>query len=264
MCTDVAVLKIALIVTTLVAFGCSAKDPVAPADLVDLETTLSQWQVIGEGSDFVTIMVPVPAAESDHYLLQGVVLDEARRPVRQISAIAWASIDAPIGHKWLSFVQFRPDPSAVGALVSSDIELTLHSRRDQSKQVYLFAYAKSWGVPDQPEIYDAPIPPRDISGVLQLYDYSFIASDDAQLPLGRTVAGFITGENGRWSRFTPTSIDIEGEEMAESALEYDRGWMELLDGKTYSAQAARAPMSPYVRGWWDAKGVFHPSDVIVQ
>ena len=263
--TNVAILKIPLLCMILLVIGCAPGGSSAPAAAMTLETSLLQWQVIGEGSDFLTLMVPVPAAEADHLTLKGVVLYEQDRPIRHVSAIAITSEHAPIGHKWLSFVVYAPAGVPEALRTSSVIELTLQSTRSQVQRAYRFPYAKIWGATGQPEIYDPPVPPQDIAGVLQLHDYTFVGSGHGRKAQGPTVSGYISGRDGRWWRFTPTSTAIQGEAVSSAALMlmHDRGWMELSDGQTHSDREARGPRPPYVRGWWDGKGVFYPEGAIV-
>jgi hypothetical protein len=50
----------------------------------------------------------------------------------------------------------------------------------------------------------------------------------------------------------------EEETTPENLLSVDQGWLELATGRAHSMKEAIASKSPYVEGWWDAKGYFHP------
>ena len=64
--------------------------------------------------------------------------------------------------------------------------------------------------------------------------------------------------------FVPTS-DIQGQEPEpEVKLPTSQGWLELSTGRTHQMMEAIAPEKPYVNGWWDGKGYFHPQPVKIQ
>jgi hypothetical protein len=247
--------------------GCAQVGSFAPLAAGATEVSLKQWQIIGEGSDFLTVMIQVPPAQAAQLELNGVVLDDQGFPLRHISAIAWASDQTPIGHKWLSFVVYAPSRLPEVLRMSSAVELTLHGAPGQDTAVELvdrFAYRKNWGASVQPEIFDGPVPPEKIAGVVQLQDYTFIGPNHGRSVQGPVVAGYISGREGRWPMFVPTSNAIEGVALSSVGLIHERGWLELTQGETHADQEARAPSSPYVSGWWDGKGLFHPEGALVR
>jgi len=70
------------------AVACSqTPDSSAPA-AADLETALQAWQIIGEGSDFITVMVPIAPALADDIAVTGSVLDAAGQIQEPVTALS--------------------------------------------------------------------------------------------------------------------------------------------------------------------------------
>ena len=247
------------------AVACSqTPDSSAPA-AADLETALQAWQIIGEGSDFITVMVPIAPAFAGDIAVTGSVLDAAGQIQEPVTALSWGAEQAPAGHLWLSFVLFAPGREGV-QIDSRSIELRLQYTAAQGPPIHAkhqLRYAKSWGDTLSPEIYDRPIPPQLIDGKLFLNDYTFVAAGDARKTVGPYLSGHIEGQTGRWSGFSPSSIEIADLEENPDGLQQASGWLLLSDARTYPADAQDIPPGPRVRGWWDGKGMFHPQGRVV-
>ena len=119
--------------------------------------------------------------------------------------------------------------------------------------------SKIWNSGSTAKIFDLPVPPDHIPGFLLLDDYRFLAEGDLRKPRGYYVKGTIRGGDGRWTHFLASS-DILGETDSafKDTLPVGRGWLELKTGSSHSMKDAVSPTAPYVKGWWDGKGYFHP------
>ncbi|GAJ19175.1 unnamed protein product [marine sediment metagenome] len=91
-----------------------------------------------------------------------------------------------------------------------------------------------------------------------LKDYTFLARGDYRKPKGYFVEGKAAGNKGQWTHFITLSNVLGEESESENIISIDQGWLELSTGRTHSMVEAVAPTPPYVKGWWDGKGYFHP------
>ncbi len=221
---------------------------------------LEHWQVIGEGTDFITVLVTAPVDLTKRWSLKGRVLDAQGRSPGNITALAWGAEESPHGHLWLSFMLFTPPVSHDALRTSNKIELRFERRAgevDRRPVIHVLNYVKAWG--EQPHrIYDKPAPPDEIPGFLQLQDFTFFAADDVQIAQKPTLAGVISGSDGQWTEFKPTDTRFSQRDKPANGLAFEHGWLELSSGRTFSEQESQKPSGPHLRGWWDGKGIFHP------
>lgn len=256
-----AVLKPLVLACVCALFACAQQ--VEPPSAKALE----QWQIIGEGTDFLTVMVPV-APGDEAWSLTGSVADESGRALTHVTALSWRQDETPPGHTWLSFVLYAPAMLPSTLRTSHVIQLTFKSNGDGGGEdvSHMVNYRKVWG--ERPAtVFDAPIPPPRIPGVIQLSDYTFKGSADSHAARGPLVSGEIIGTDGRWNRFRlaePKVFNKLDPSIEERGLVVEQGWLELATGRSYPMQAGRAPTTPYIAGWWDGKGAFHPEGEVVQ
>lgn len=262
-----AVLKPLLLASVFALFACAQQVEPPSAIAPDYAKALEQWQIIGEGTDFLTVMVPVAPADRAWSLI-GSIADESGRSLNHVTALSWRQVETPPGHTWLSFVLYAPATLPSSLRTSHTIQLTFKPNEDSdSKDVsHSINYRKVWG--ERPaKVYDAPIPPPQIPGVIQLSDYTFKGLADIHAARGPSVSGEIIGENGRWNRFQllePKVLNKPNLSIEERGLVVEQGWLELSTGRSYPMQAGLAPTPPYITGWWDGKGAFHPEGEIVR
>ncbi len=231
--------------------------------LASIEEAFDTWQVIGEGSAFLTLKLDFDRGVAREGSVTALALDGRGAPLRQVTG--WAvrpDPPAPPGHLWLFLVLYAPQEIPEAARQSELLGLGYTDETGAliEKRV---PYAKTWYARQKAKISDLPAPPDEIEGVLVLKDYTFLARGDARKPDGYYVAGKIVGGGGRWAHLEVTS-GISGEEpLPEVVVETGRGWLELSSGATHGMQEAVAPAPPYVTGWWDGKGYFHPDPLRV-
>ena len=256
-----AVLKALVLACVCALFACA--QPAEPPSAKALE----RWQIIGEGTDFLTVMVPVAPGDGA-WSLTGAIADESGRPLTHVTALSWRQDETPPGHTWLSFVLYAPAMLPSALRTSHLIELTFEFSGEGGDEdiSHIVEYRKVWG--ERPAtVYDAPVPPSRIPGVMQLSDYTFKAADASHAARGPLVSGEIIGTDGGWNRFRllePTVLNKRNLSVEERGLVVEQGWLELATGRSYPMQAGRAPIAPYIAGWWDGKGVFHPEGEVVQ
>jgi hypothetical protein len=220
------------------------------------------WQVIGEGTEFLTIKIDLPQKLSTQIKLYALILDEGGYPLRKVSGYTYDPQLEGKNHLWFYFFLYDPRPRSSISNKSKYIKF-IYMEEDDAILEKEAEYIKTWGAEEKAKIFDLPAPPDEIDGYIILKDYSFFASDDFREPDGYYVEGKIVGGDGHWSYFVVQS-GIKGEkEESEVILPVDRGWIELATGKTHSMPEAVAPSPPYVKGWWDGKGYFHPDPLIV-
>ena len=67
-------------------------------------------------------------------------------------------------------------------------------------------------------------------------------------------------QKGRLREHFQFNADILGEtdSALKNTLPVDNGWLELKTGSSHSMKDAVSPTAPYIKGWWDGKGYFHP------
>jgi hypothetical protein len=248
-----------VLLTGLVLGACHRSppkpEPPRPVEL-SLEKSFQGWQIIGEGTDFLSLQVELRPAPPEESRLSALILDRDGQPMRKITGFPVSpAVPAP-GRFWIFFCLYAPDPWPQHLMESGHIRFLLldHGKTTQLTVPHL----KRWGSAGEPRIFDLPAPPDEIPGRLVIKDYSFLAQGDPREPDGYFVECRIRGSQGRWDRVEVLSELLGTEPTPELRLESDRGWMELSTGRTHSMKEAVAPARPYVEGWWDGKGIFHP------
>lgn len=246
--------------------GCRAKsteeDVFQAVNVDELTEAFEGYEIIGEGTHFLTVKIDLPQALPSSFQVYGLILDEDGYPLPKVSGYTHDPQLKGKNHLWFYFFIYAPGEWPRFLSESEHIQFIV--ARDSDVMVEkVVDHRKSWGGKDEAKIFDLPSPPDEIPGYIILKDYTFLAKDDYREPQGYYVEGEITGKDGEWTRFIAQS-DIQGqEEEPEVKLEVDRGWLELSTGKSHSMPEAIAPAAPYVKGWWDGKGYFHPKPVQV-
>jgi hypothetical protein len=236
----------------------AAKEPGSEFDIRSVRASFQGWQVIGEGADFLTVKIDRPEKMPEDFEMAGLILDKDRTPLRKVSGYSFKPRLEGRNHLWFYFFLYSPREIPSRLRQSEYIKL-ICSRRGGVLADAELKYPKLWGAgPGETRIADLPAPPDRIRGFLVLKDYTFLAGGDSRKPDGYYVEGDIIGEKGRWERFHADS-DIQGTEpAAEFKLPSGQGWLELETGRTHAMQEAVSPARPYVEGWWDGDGYFHP------
>lgn len=231
-------------------------------DVSKLGEAFDTWQIIGEGTEFLTVKIDLPQELSPEVQLYALVLDEEGYPLRKVSGFTYNPQLEGRNHLWFYFLLYEPGPRSSLYNESKYIKF-IYVEEDDVMTEKEVEYKKTWGAEEKAEIFDLPAPPDEIDGYITLKDYAFLAKDDFREPDGYYVEGKIVGSDGRWSHFIAQSGIKGEEEQLEVILPVDRGWLELATGQTHSMPEAVAPSPPYVTGWWDGKGYFHPDPLIV-
>lgn len=236
-------------------------------DEARLAEAFDKFEVIGEGSDFLTVKIDLPLPVSTSFVAQvyGLIVDKDNYPLRKVSGYAHNPELKGKNHLWFYFFLFAPGEWPSHLRKSDSIKFIVQKNRKTLLERSV-KYPKLWENKGEAKtkIYDPPSPPDQIKGYLILKDYTFLAQGDFRKPEGFYVEGKIMGKDGRWTHFVTLS-DIKGHEPdTEYILPVAQGWLELETGKTHAMQEAISPRPPYVEGWWDGKGYFHPYPVKVQ
>ncbi len=213
-------------------------------------------EIIGEGTNFLTAKIVLPQALSSELKISAVTLDEDGYPMSKLSGYTHNPQLEEKNHLWFYFFLYAPGPLPQSWGKSGYIKFIV-ANKEGTVLEKVVEHRKAWSA-EEVRIFDRPSPPDEIPGYIVLKDYTFLARDDYRKPEGYYVEGKVVGQNGEWTHFVALS-DIQGQEAEpEIKLETDRGWLELTTGKSHSMPEAVAPISPYVKGWWDGKGCFHP------
>jgi hypothetical protein len=164
-------------------------------------------------------------------------------------------------HLWFLFFLYEPGKIFHSSIKSQYIKFSV-VKKQKIEMEHVVRSSKTWGSKDKARIFDLPSPPDQIPGYLLLKDYRFLAEGDIRKPDGYYVKGAVNGRKGRWTHFAVAS-DILGEEDSaiKNILPVDLGWLELETGSSHSMKDAVSPAAPYVKGWWDGKGYFHPRPI---
>lgn len=264
--TSACFLGLFMIFVFLAHSGCGSKtkekETLSPADQERLSESFKGWEIIGEGTNFLTVKIDLPQNLQPEHKIYALVLDEDGYPLTKVSGYTHDPQLEGRNHLWFYFFLYAPGKWPVSLSKSGYIKFIV-AQEESTVLEKDVEHRKSWGSEEKAEIYDLPAPPDEIQGYLVLKDYTFLARDDYRKPEGYYVEGKIVGKDGEWTHFVALS-DIQGqEEEPEIRLETDRGWLELATGKSHSMPEAIAPAPPYVQGWWDGKGYFHPDPVRV-
>lgn len=257
--------------------GVETKTAPISLDLERLGKVLEGAGEIGYGRNFLTLMVDLPQRLPDEYKIFALALDRDRMPIRKISGFTYDPELKGKNHLWFYFFLFLPGGGRheLRSVTNSDNLDPNHFFGDYVKFILVkggetimekvVRRYDEWGSEKVPLIIDVPLPPAEIPGYLELKDYTFFAKGDYRKPEGYFVEGKVVGSNnGAWLYFYPAS-DIQGQEPEpEVKLPSSQGWLELTNGRTHQMMEAVAPVKPYVNGWWDGKGYFHPEPVKIQ
>lgn len=231
---------------------------------VDFKQIFEAPQIIGEGADFLTLKCDVPSELVRQFDIYALAIDESGYPLRKVSSYTHAPMLAGRDHLWFFFLLYDPVGSTAGRQKSHHVEFIV-VREDTVIFRQRARLKKQWGSPESRRIYDLPAPPDNIEGYLVIGDYTFLAVGDYRKPTGAFLKGRLLGSQGRWLRFRPCEPLSGAEPQPDTmAFEMDRGWIELTNGAAYSISAAKTPVEPYIEGWWDAKGWFHPQPFVIR
>jgi hypothetical protein len=237
-----------------------------------LEMIFEEFHVIGEGRNYMTVLINRPRQLGSEYSLYALALDSQRQPIRKISSFG---MDPKIQDKrfyWFHFFLYAPGnhlrafpkSGAKGTRTSSYIQFVV-KKGDEIIKEKIVKWEKEWANETQAPISDFPIPPDQIHGYLELGDYTFFAENDIRKPKGYYVTGQINGNEGKWTNFVPLSL-VQGKVTKPeegTLLKSDQGWLELSTGKNHSMKEAISPIAPYIKGWWDGKGYFNPEPLTI-
>jgi hypothetical protein len=221
-----------------------------------------QWQAIGEGTDFLTAKIDLAQTLSPEFQIHALILDKDKYPLRKVSGYTYNPQLKGRNHLWFYFFLYIPERRFQFSNESEYLKFIV-VRENHIVMEKEIEHQKTWGNKEKAKIFDLPSPPDQITGYLVLNDYTFLAKGDFRKPEGYYVEGKIEGPDGQWTHFVALS-DIKGKEAEpEYILPADQGWLELTTGRTHSMQEAISPTPPYVNGWWEGKGYFHPKPVKV-
>ncbi|HLP57422.1 MAG TPA: hypothetical protein VK186_01265 [Candidatus Deferrimicrobium sp.] len=244
-------------------------------DIKRLEKALDGVAEIGAGRNFLTLMVDLPQRLPAGYQLYAMALDRDEVPLRKISSYTFDPEIKNKNHIWFYFFLFVPGgprhelrptstpPSILHSYAGDYLKFILVKGEETIIEKVIPRYDE-WGNEKTPLIMDIPLPPQEIPGYLELGDFTFLARGDYRKPERYYVEGKIVGGAGTWNYFEPTSDILGQEREPEIKLASSQGWIELKTGKTHQMNEAVAPISPYVNGWWDGKGFFHPQPAKIQ
>jgi hypothetical protein len=254
-----------VLLTLCLTFSCHARDVKAPPAATERREEsarlFERWQIIGEGTDFLAVQIECPKECPALESLSAVALDADGLPLRRITCFPHPPQPARSGVAWFFCVLFDPNGSPAHLRQSQHFRFTLMDRNRRIEKTV--DYMKTWKSDDH-RVFDSPLPPDVISGRLVLCDYVFWADGDSRVPAGPHVLARIH-HSGKQRQLVEIVSDIQGaDESPEIRIETDRGWLELATGHCHSMQEAVAPTSPYVEGWWDGKGCFHPDPPILR
>lgn len=264
--TSTRFLGLFMIFVFLAYSGCSSKtkeaEPLSLTDQEQLAEAFKRLEIIGEGTNFLTVKIDLPLTLPPGHKIYALILDEDGYPVPKVGGYTHDPQLEGRNHLWFYFFLYAPGEWPASLNKSGFIKFIVDMEEDTVLEKDV-EHRKTWGSEEKAKTYDLPAPPDEIPGFLILKDYTFLARDDFRTPEGYYVEGKIIGKDGEWTHFVAQS-DIQGqEEEPEIRLETDRGWLELRTGKSHSMPEAIAPTPPYVQGWWDGKGYFHPDPVRV-
>jgi hypothetical protein len=263
--TSTCFLSLFMLFVFLAYSGCSSKtkeaETFSPAHKEQLAEAFEGLEIIGEGTNFLTAKIDLAQTLSPGFKIYALVLDEDGYPMPKVSGYTHDPQLEGRDHLWFYFFLYAPGKWPAFLSKSGFIRFIV-AKEDSILLEKDVGYRKTWGA-EEVKIFDQPSPPDEIPGCIVLKDYTFLAQDDYRKPEGYYVEGKIIGQNGEWIHFMALS-GIQGqEEEPEIKLETDRGWLELTTGKSHSMPEAITPAPPYVQGWWDGKGYFHPDPVRV-
>jgi len=235
--------------------GEPAGTPPAPAG--GRASARKEYQVLGQGPDFLTLAVTAPIDPPADWRWFILALDETSRPLDKITGFS-APAPGPGGRILFHLVLFAPRPWwQAEPLQSAAIQFVVRSG-DAPVFQQILPYQKAWGGTDNPMAAPAYVPPPVLEGSLMIRDYTFRAKGDLRAPAGFHFLGRISGAAGHWTQFEPQSGLLGEEPVPEGSQAVRRGWLELRTGQAHAMQEAVSPQPPYLEGWWDAEGHFHP------
>lgn len=245
-------------------FACSSTDGKRPparlkSDTSRMSQDFRKFQIIGEGANFLTIQCELPQPQSPKYRVHALILDEDGYPLDKVTGYTYRAGSQRTNRLWFYFFLYDPRQTLPFSRQSSYVRFVAGKEYTVELETVV-KLNKTWGETGGPRIFDLPAPPDEISGFLVVKDYTFLARGDLRRPQGCYVEGKAVGHGGQWSHFVPlSSLRCENEQPAPELLfPVDQGWLELTTGRTHSMKEAVSPQEPYIEGWWDGKGYFHP------
>jgi hypothetical protein len=266
---DVSIFNLAAILLLMsVVFCCShilenGSGTFTDADKTQFARAFEKYQIIGEGTEFLTIKCDISRSLLDRFNVYALVLDTDMRPLRKVSGYSVNPKIKGKNHLWFYFLRYQPGHLFHSPTRSRYIKFTVIAGKTVTLE-HVVKCPKLWGSREEVKIFDLPAPPDKTPGYLILKDYTFLAKGDIRKPEGYYVAGDVIGRLGRWTHFMATSNVLGRNDLVlKNILPVDQGWLELMTGATHSMKEAVSPVEPYVNGWWDAKGYFHPDSLEV-
>lgn len=234
-------------------------------NLEQVKAAFEKMEEIGAGRNFFTAKIDLPFLSPQEYQWYAMVLDKTKTPIRKISGYAHHPNIENKSHLWFYFFLYAPGDwinhlprsETLGKYTSHYITFIMKKDNETICETTI-ERLKEWGDEKSTLIADLPSPPGEIAGYLELKDYTFFAKGDFRKPEGFYFEGIVKGNNGEWNYFVPTSILLGDEPEPDMSLVSDRGWLELNTGRTHRMMEAVAPARPFIEGWWDGKGYFHP------
>jgi hypothetical protein len=251
------------VLSALIAFFfLTSGSSLAGGNSYDLGEMLNRYEIVGEGPNLLSIKCILPSEGLTGLSFHALALDPAGLPLRKVSGFSSRGIIDDSNEILFYLFYFTPSHNRPQFQASAFIRFII-KRGGETYKERIVTFGKVWGKNKKakPLIHT---PPHAIHGRLLLKDFTFHSDEDIRKPDGYYIKGQITGENGRWTSFSPTSditdmVDIVGEEpWFDRELSTEEGWLELTTGNRHAMKDAVSPTKPYIKGCWDKNGYFHP------
>ena len=185
-------LFIVLSVSFLFFAGCRAKsteeDVFHVINVDELTEAFEKYEIIGEGSHFLTVKIDLPQTLPSSFQAYAVILDEDGYPLPKVSGYTHDPRLKGKNHLWFHFFIYAPGDWPRFLSESGHIQFIV-TKGDDVMVEKVVAHRKSWGGEDKAKIFDLPSPPDEIPGYMILKDYTFLAKDDYRKPQGYYVEG---------------------------------------------------------------------------
>ena len=125
------------------------------------------FQIIGEGTDFLTVKCDVVRSLSDRFDLHALVLDQNRHPLRAVSGYTFDPKLKDKNHLWFFFFLYEPRKIFHSSITSQYIKFFV-VKKERIEMEQVVRSSKTWGAKDSTKIFDLPSPPDQIPGVLNV------------------------------------------------------------------------------------------------
>ena len=205
-----ALLLMGVVALMWFVFACSltnGKRSPAPVtlDRSGMSEAFRKYQIIGEGTNFLTIQCDLPQPQSPGYRVHALILDEDGYPLNKVTGYTYHPGPKRTDRLWFYFFLYDPRQTPPFPRRSSYVQFVVG--RDETVELKtVVKLSKTWGSTSGPRIFDLPKPPDEISGFLVVKDYTFLARGDPRKPRGCSVEGKAVGSGGRWTHFLPLSF----------------------------------------------------------